>query len=67
MKRFAYYFTAAGASPPVLLNEWDTWEECAPAFENPRNIILGDHRLFDNETGREWLPGARYEWEDART
>lgn len=43
---------------------FDTWEECAVCFE-PR--IPAGFKLRDDATGREWLPGAAYEWEAART
>jgi hypothetical protein len=41
---------------------WDDWEGAAAAFP-----IEPGYRLYDNETGRVWHPGARYVWEDAQT
>lgn len=47
------------------VTSWDTWGEAIAAFEDGR-IPVG-FRLYDNETGRVWHPGARYEWEAAQT
>lgn len=47
------------------VTSWDTWDEAIAAFENGR--IPAGYRLIDDETGRVWPPGARYEWEDAQT
>lgn len=47
------------------VTSWDTWEECEIAFENGR--MPEAYQLVDNETGRVWHPGARYEWEEAQT
>lgn len=46
------------------VTSFDTWEEAGVAFDP---LMPQGFYLFDQETGREWLPGARYEWEDART
>jgi hypothetical protein len=47
------------------VTSWDTWDGAWSAFEN--NRMPAGFRLTDTETGRRWLPGARYEWEDAQT
>ena len=49
----------------AYVTSWDTWEECAVAFEDGH--MRDGHQLVDNETGRVWHPGARYEWEEAQT
>jgi hypothetical protein len=52
------------------VTSWDTWEEAAIAWpETPQEgaVMQAPFRLVDNETGRVWHPGARYDWEDAQT
>lgn len=44
---------------------FDTWEEAEACFDDGR--MPKGYRLLDEDTGRVWLPGARYEWEDAQT
>lgn len=41
---------------------WETWADCEAAFP-----LAADFRLIDQETGREWVAGAAYDWEAART
>lgn len=54
------------AEDDIYVTSWDTWEEAAVAWPEEGRMVA-PYRLVDNETGREWLPGARHEWEDART
>lgn len=54
------------AEDNIYVTSWDTWEEAAVAWPEEGRMIA-PYRLVDNETGCEWLPGARHEWEDART
>ncbi len=56
------YRMGATAEDDAYVTSWDTWDECAVAFPLERGFFL-----LDQETNREWLPGAHYEWEDART
>lgn len=46
------------------VTSWDTWEEARGAWPHD-DVMQSPYRLVDNETGRVWLPGARYEWEAA--
>ena len=48
------------------VTSWDTWEECEVVW-NTNGLFPVGFRLYDNETGRVWHPGSRYEWEDAQT
>ena len=42
----------------VYVTSWGTWEEAEAAFPIPFMCFLRD-----DETGRQWLPGAPYEWD----
>jgi hypothetical protein len=53
------------ADDEVYATSWDTWEQAEVAFEDGR--MPAGFTLIDTETGRRWLPGSRYEWEDAQT
>ena len=44
------------------VTSFDTWAECEVAFP-----IGPGHVLLDEETGREWRHGYKYEWEAAST
>lgn len=62
-------FVLASGTPEehnLYVTSFDTWEECEVAFEED-GCMSSYLYLHDGETGREWGPGARYEWEAART
>ncbi len=48
--------------PDFYITSWDTWEDAKAAFP-----IEGESVLRDEETGREWRRGYKYEWEAAST
>ena len=55
--RFVLLSYANGVEPQYVTS-WDTWEEAEAAFPIGWMCFLRD-----DKTGREWLPGAAYEWE----
>jgi hypothetical protein len=54
------------AHEDIYVTSWDTWEEARIAW-GADGLMFAPYRLVDNETGRVWHPGARYDWEDAQT
>ena len=44
------------------VTSWDSWDDCDAAFPIDKEFVLRDQ-----ETGRAWLPGSKYEWEAAQT
>lgn len=55
--RFVLLSNANGVVAEYVTS-WDTWEEAEAAFPIGWMCFLRD-----DETGREWLPGAPYEWD----
>lgn len=54
------------AEDDIYVTSWDTWEAAKVAWPEG-GVMEAPYRLVDNETGRVWHPGARYEWEAAQT
>lgn len=60
--RFVLYERNFETNESEYITSWDIWEQCESAFP-----IEGNTVLLDQETGRVWYKGYKYEWEAAST